>query len=269
MSASVPSYDQAHALLARTLQRAKSLSRRSVHPSEGWRDYWAAKYYVQLIRSTESVLRLAPPSDPDGTAWDFSAVGAVLRCAVETSLAIEHLVLDDVDDAIARDRINMIHLHDCLGRLKLFTALGEATGMPPYQAEDFSQQAQELRERLTTSRSFVRLPEELRKKILKGERAYSLTHHEIAERAGWSLPAFRALWQFLSTHAHALPMAVHRIGDEGRGTGVRNRVDENYTRNALHIARANLVGSTRRLRARRLLVRSGSWLYEGFVGADA
>lgn len=83
----------------------------------------------------------------------------------------------------------------------MFDALGDAA-----QVSALKEQANELRERLTSNPFLATLDPKRHKRLLHGQTAYLFPLEEIAEKAGIELSVFRWLYVLFSAHVHALPM---------------------------------------------------------------
>jgi hypothetical protein len=85
-----------------------------------------------------------------------------------------------------------------------------------------------LRSRLVANSYFDSLQDKRKRELLRGRHAFLEPLEAIAVKSGTDLATFRWTYRFLSNHAHGLPMAFHRLGEE-RGRGVHTRIEDEYT----------------------------------------
>lgn len=169
--------------------------------------------------------------------WDYASVAGITRTMLELRIAFYYLCTDDCNDIEWECRWNIFNLHDCVSRIRLFTAAENSD-----EVTSLSRTADEIRDRLRENSFFQSLPEKQKKTSLHGQSAYLFPLEEIAERAGVEKKQFRWLYVLLSSHVHALPMSFFRIGEE-RGRGLPTPVEEGYTSICLSLAATFLVST--------------------------
>lgn len=233
------------------LDALDNIVRECMHVSHGYgeipaptsRHFYASVLFTSLITKGVSLVSLAPHSPWAAKQiehWDYATAAGIARTMLEARLAYYYLCTDACPDDEWQCRWNILNLHDCTTRRRLFDALG-----PSDQVAGFDQQAEELRDRLKANNFFNSLPGG-QKKLLNGQTAYLMPLEDIAERAGLEKKTFRYLYTLLSSHVHSLPMSFYRMGGDepDRGRGLPSPVEENYTTLCLSLA-CTLLTATR------------------------
>lgn len=90
----------------------------------------------------------------DHEVWDFSCAALHVRAILEGYLLFSYVIETPGSPEEWSTKINILHLNDCMRRVKLFRNLGDQ-----YQVASLSAQASELRERLIGNRFFRSIPE--------------------------------------------------------------------------------------------------------------
>jgi hypothetical protein len=141
-------------------------------------------------------------------------------------------------------RLNVLQLHDCTSRLKMFTELTPSdVDLPAFQA-----QADELRGRIAARTYFGALPQRRRQHLLKGDNAFLLSHDELLRRMNEDVGEFRGMYRFLSFHVHNLPVAFYRMGEREQGRGVESDWEKNNIAMVLEFAARPIKRATREMR---------------------
>jgi hypothetical protein len=204
------------------------------HPADSSRQYWASVLFTRLCSAAISILHICPgsPANTAGTHWDFSSLAPLVRSLVQTGLMLFYLGTEVVGEDESRARVLVMQLRDCNERLHLFEnfdASGEKT-------RAFEVAAGPIRAELSSNAYFARLPAKLRKVLRRGDRASILTEDQILDRLGILDQTGRALYRFISSHADVSPLAYYRTGENNRGRGEENDVDEHYMATAVDLA---------------------------------
>jgi hypothetical protein len=203
--------------------------------------------YTRLCVTCVSLLSLAPGSRCAGSFvshYDFSAVASLTRNTWECYFVFFYLGIDSTDGDEWLTRLNVLQLHDCLSRWKMFRELDAADG----QLSDFQAQADELRARIASRAHFAALPERRRTHLLKGENALMLSQDDLLHRMGEDVATFRGMYRFLSFHVHTLPVAFYRMADRGQGRGVESEWEKSNIALALEFALQPITRATREMR---------------------
>src|SRR6266536_533830 len=217
------------------VEHAISLSHKTAgHRAESPRQYWASVLFTRLCSAATSILHMCPgsPANTDGTHWDFSSLAPLVRSLVQTGLMLFYLGTEVVGEDEYRARVLVMQLRDCKERLHLFQNFG-ANGE---KTRDFEVAADHIRTELSSNSYFAGLPARLRKSLMKGDRASTLTEDQILDRLGMLDQMGRAFLRFISSHADVSPLAYYRTGDSNRGRGEENDADEHYIATAVDLA---------------------------------
>lgn len=207
------------------------------------RHYYASVLFVALITRGMSLLNLAPFSPWTAKKiehWDYASMTGVVRTMIELRAAFHYLCTDPCSQEEWYCRWNLFNLHDCVSRIRLFTAQKNDE-----QVAGFEVQAEELRERLRTNAFFQALDPKRHKKLLHGQTAYLFPLETLMEKAGMEVETFRMLYILFSTHVHALPMSFYRLGGDNpeRGRGLPSPAEEGYSSLCLTLAATLIVAS--------------------------
>lgn len=207
------------------------------------RHFYASVLFTVMITRGVSLLTLAPHTpwaDKQIEHWDYGSMTGVARTMIELRVAYYYLCTDECSEDEWYFRWNLFNLHDCTSRIRMFDALGDAE-----QVSAFKEQANELRERLTSNPFLATLDPKRHKRLLHGQTAYLFPLEQIAEKAGIELSVFRWLYVLFSAHVHALPMSFFRIGGDfpDRGRGLPSESEEGYSALCLSLAAALLTAT--------------------------
>ena len=201
-------------------------------PDPAW---WACLLYTRLCVAGVSLLALAPGSRFAGSLidhYDFSAVASMTRNIWECYFVFFYLGVDATEGDEWLTRLNVLQLHDCLSRWKMFHELNAADPQLP----GFLVQADELRIRIASRAHFAKLPERRRKHVLKGENALLLSQDELLQRMGENAAVFRGVYRFLSFHVHSLPVAFYRMAEREQGRGIESEWEKSNIAMTLEFA---------------------------------
>lgn len=212
-------------------------------PSPTSKHFYASVLYTALIVRGVSLINLAPHNTWSSKSiehWDYATCCNIARTILEIRLCFHYLCVEDCDSNEWDCRWNILNLHDCTARIRLFTSLENQD-----QIKQLTVQAEELKERLTSNAFFASLKPGEQKKYLNGQTAYMQPLEEIAEKIDIDRPTFRWMYTFLSSHVHALPLSFYRIGlsEEERGRGLPSPVEESYTSLCLSLSSSLLKGA--------------------------
>lgn len=198
------------------------------------RHYWASVLFTRLSGNGVSLLLLLPRNRFSRCLfenWDFAAVASLARNLCESYFAYFYLCVDDVPEEEWDCRWNILNIHDCLSRIRMFQHLQSSVE----RIGRFEKQAAELHVRLQNNSYFVSLPRNVQSRCLKGKKPYLLSQDEILERAGFDASGFRALYILWSAHIHSFPLGYYRTGEDNRGRGLENPVDKGHICGALGV----------------------------------
>lgn len=203
-------------------------------PAATQKHYYASVLFTALISRSVSLLMLAPHSPWASKMiehWDYASASIVLRTMMELRAAFHYLCVDNCTFEEWECRWNLLNLHDCNSRIRLFES---REPVEPEQVADFQAQAEEIRDRLRANAHFQTLRHQTR--LLNGQSAYIYPIEEMMERAGLDKQRYRFLNILFSSHVHGLPMSYYRMGIQERGRGLPSPVEESYTTICLSLA---------------------------------
>jgi hypothetical protein len=234
-----------------SLSMLDSVVRESMFVSKSWgnipspsaKHFYASVLFTTLISRAVSLINLAPHSEWSQKViehWDYASAAVVTRTMLEIRLAFYYLCIDVCDEMEWNCRWDIFNLHDCTSRRRLFDAMEDHE-----QVQQFTKQAEELKQRLEENPFFMQLPQGEKKRYLNGQQAYMAPLEDIAEKAGLEKKLFRSQYVLLSSHVHGLPMSFYRIspGNPDRGRGLPSPVEEGYTGMCLSLAAALLAAT--------------------------
>jgi hypothetical protein len=164
---------------------------------------------------------------------------SIVRTMLELRAAFHYLCVDGCSDEEWRCRWNLLNLHDCNSRIRLFT---ESPSAAPQEIDGLRKQADELRERLRSNRHFCQLRNQA--SLLNGRAAYLYPVEAMLEKAGVERWIYRYLNILFSSAVHGLPMSYYRMGEQERGRGLPSPVERGYT-TICHSLAASLLAATR------------------------
>jgi Family of unknown function (DUF5677) len=227
------------------LDAAIEFSRRAANrPSETSRVFWASVLFTRLCNFGVSVARLAPGSSYShgkvDDIWDNSAVATLVRAAFECFLLFFYIGVDDVQEDEWAARQNLMYLHDATMRLRIFHHTEDEAEARAF----YSDQRDVLLRKLEASGYFQSLSERRQARLRGGRDMFFLSQDEILARIGSDEQQIRRFYEFLSAHAHSLPVAFYRAMEDGRGRGIENDPEKSYLAQALRFLAAILTTAT-------------------------
>lgn len=217
---------------------SQAASGRFVEANKGY----ATRLFIRLCAHGMALARAAPltrwvKSDHEG--WDFSCAAPHVRAILEGYLFFSYIIETPKSPEEWSAKINIMHLNDCMRRVKLFTNLESRD-----EITSLSAQAEELRERLLKNKFFLSMPEPKRKRFLAGEYLMIDSRDERLNKLGIAPRTYGVLWDLLSQNTHVLPLSFYRLEPNGRGTGLENATDRNYLTRFLTIAAETMEEAT-------------------------
>jgi len=203
-------------------------------PAVTQKHFYASVLFTAMLSRSISLLMLAPLSPWASKMiehWDYASASVILRTMMELRAAFHYLCVDECTGAEWECRWDLLNLHDCNSRIRLFEAREPADAD---QVAGLQTQAEEIRNRLRANPHFQTLRHQTR--LLNGQVAYLLPIEEMIERAGHDKPTYRFFNVLFSSHVHGLPMSYYRMGVQERGRGLPSPIEEGYTTICLSLA---------------------------------
>ncbi|QVN21741.1 DUF5677 domain-containing protein [Burkholderia pyrrocinia] len=195
---------------------------------------YGTKLFARLCAHGIALIRAVPLTRwvrSDHEDWDFSCAAPHVRAILEGYLYFAYIIETPVSDVEWSAKINIMHLNDCMRRVKLFKNLENET-----EVSALSAQADEIRERLAKNAYFQLMPEAKKKKFLAGEYLMIDSRDERLNKLGIDAKTFAVIWDLLSQNTHVLTFSFYRMEPNGRGTGLENLTDRSYLTRFLNIA---------------------------------
>lgn len=211
-------------------------------PAPTSQHFYASVLFTALISRGVSLAILAPRSPWSKKLiehWDYASVASLARTMMELRAAFHYLCVDKCSREEWECRWNLLNLHDCTSRIRLFS---ESPRSESRQLEGFRAQAEELRERLKSNAFFLTMRHQA--KLLNGQTTYLYSIEDMLEKAGVEKGTYRYLNILFSSAVHGLPMSYYRMADQERGRGLPSPVERHYTAMSLSFA-ASLLAATR------------------------
>lgn len=156
----------------------------------------------------------------DFETWDVSTVAAHARSILEGYLLFRYLADAPLDVDTQRAFINVMHLYDCLKRIKILPRI-----LPESEIGEFRAQADEIISRLNEIPYFIKLDAKLKKDLLAGKYMMITSQRDVIKSAGLDPEEFDFYWNYLSQYTHVLSFTFYRMEENGRGTGLENGFD--------------------------------------------
>jgi hypothetical protein len=113
-----------------------------------------------------------------------------------------------ITDDERRLRSAILELCDCMDRYRLLKDIGDIE-----EADKFRTTIEAHRKSISSIPLFAALDEKRRKRLLSGEEPYIKGKAEVARSAGWQDDDFKAIYKFLSSHAHSAPVSFFRTNE--------------------------------------------------------
>jgi hypothetical protein len=200
---------------------------------------YATSVFARMCGHGTAMIRAAPLSRwtrSDFEDWDFSTVACHARAILEGHVLYCYLIEEPASEEEATARVVVMHISDCVRRIKLHENLGD----PLSHSTKFQSQLDELQHRLTSNAYFQSLSVPTQKACLNGKYLMIASRDDMLGRLGYEKGHFDALYDLWSQHTHILPLSFYRMEPSGRGTGLENDVDRSYIGQAL-LASAELI----------------------------
>lgn len=209
------------------IPRFFELSQKSHGVRADERTFWASILFLRLCLMCGSISRLCPDIDvPEQNVWwDFTSIASLVRTLFE-NLAFFFYFSEHCDRQEWNAKRDLMHLNDRQERITMFTKMkliGDVTR--------FQQEAEEIKQRLTQNSHFQSLDANLRKVLLNGHRPAILNLSDMVARFAPEDDVW-AIYQFLSSYTHGLPLSFLRTYEQGRN-GLPNSTEMIYICTAL------------------------------------
>lgn len=206
---------------------------------------YSTHVFVRMCAHSQSMICAAPHSRwvrRDFQNWDVSSVAGFSRLILEGYILFRYLADAPPDLDIQRAYVTVIHLYDCKKRLAILPAI-----LSDDDIDGFKLQEKELIERLVEIKYFNDLDAGTKKEILRGDRLHIPSRTDLVAAADLEKKQFDFFYNYLSQYAHVFSFTFHRVGANGRGTGIENGFDRDALVMVLSFTTQILTAATNRM----------------------
>lgn len=170
---------------------------------------WASWLFLRLCIVGQSLSRLATfrtrLEEGEVYTLDHNSIAAIARNIIEATLMFFYVCERGVDDDEWSLRKNVLDLHDCLTRYRMFKAWKSEK-----EAKYFRDAAAEIRERVRSHKLMKKFDADKQKQLLGGQQLYLNGLRSVVKRAGWDPDRFDGVYAYLSVHSHSAPTSFYR-----------------------------------------------------------
>lgn len=184
---------------------------------------YSTHVFARICSHAQAMICAAPKSrwvKREFDIWDVSAVASHARSILEGYLLFRYLADAPGDLEIQRAYVNVMHLYDCMKRVKILPHV-----LSDEDIRGFQEQAKEITERLEQIEFFSRIEPKRKKELLAGKWMMITPQKELIANLEINQADFDFFWNYLSQYAHVLSFTFYRIEPNGRGTGLENDFD--------------------------------------------
>jgi len=206
--------------------------------------FYSSVLFTLLTTKAISLRKLLPKLKPKTMSdehWDYGSVCTLTRSVLETRLAFYYLGYEPCSEAEWQCRWAIFCLHDEATRGKMLEGI-VSSSFTAEEQDVYDENMHEHREKLKANPVFSALPAGTQSRFLQGKQAFMHPLEEIAVKCRIPLEQFRFFYAFMSSHAHALPVAYFRMDEGNRGRGIHSELEEQYHMMCMGLA-ISLVGS--------------------------
>jgi hypothetical protein len=236
--------------MRRATDEAIALSRQCAgQPSRDGQMFYGCLLFTSLCTRSFTLLRVSPETAQESREgfWDFSSVAGIARSILEVRLTFFYFV-EPCSPEESACRIDIMNVHDCTSRIKLFTTMGQLERNSEAEVKTFKAQLSELHARLAVNPFFMDLSQGQRTSHLNGSKAYLYSLESIGARCGIQEDNFRLFYQLWSSQSHGLPLGFYRMATNGLGRGVHSSQEEMYTSMCLSLCYQLLQDASKNMR---------------------
>jgi hypothetical protein len=170
---------------------------------------WASWLFLRLCIVGQSLDRLATfrtrLDEGEVYTLDHNSIAAITRNIIEATLMFFYVSEPGVDDDEWGLRKDVLDLHDCLTRYRLFKSWKSEKEMT-----SFRESAAHIKERIRNHKLMKTFDAEKRKQLLGGQQLYLNGLRSVVKRAGWDPDRFDGVYAYLSVHSHSAPTSFYR-----------------------------------------------------------
>ncbi len=198
---------------------SQAIAFREVKPALGY----STHVFARICAHAQALICAAPLSrwtKRDYEFWEVSAIASHARSILEGYVLFGYLADAPDDTDIQRAYVQVMHLYDCLKRIKILPHI-----LPPDQLDGMKKQSEEIKDRLVKIKYFDELDPKLKKSLLNGRFMMITPQQEVVASLGIIQADYDFFWNYLSQYTHVLSFSFYRMEPNGRGTGVENSFD--------------------------------------------
>lgn len=176
-------------------------------------EYYADRIFSKLLCHALTLMRILPtglvPTRPENSElWDISSACALARALLEAFDALAYVSIEQVSDHEREFRVLLWKLHSEERRQEMLKLIGStAPGV-----SEVKNNVTTLRQQLTQQEFFLKLDDQTKRKIERGEAPpFHLSHAERNRRVGVDHDYYKAAVMFLSCYVHTYPFSIHQL----------------------------------------------------------
>ncbi len=206
---------------------------------------YSTHVFARICAHAQAMMCAAPKSRwvrREFDIWDISTVSSHARSILEGYLLFRYLADAPDDLETQRTFVQVMHLYDCLKRIKILPHV-----LSGEEIADFQKQATEIKVRLAGIKYFTTLDAKLKKELLAGKWLMITPQKELLAKLEIDHAEFDFFWNYLSQYTHVLSFTFYRIEPNGRGTGLENIFDRTALCMVLAFCERLLVAAVDRL----------------------
>jgi len=170
---------------------------------------WASWLFLRLCVVGRSLDRLAAfktkLDEGEANTLDHSSIAAVTRNIIEAALMFFYVSEPGVSDDEWGLRKDILDLHDCLTRYRVFKSWKDEKEM-----KSLRESAAQIKDRIRNHKLMSTFDAEKQKQLLGGQQLYLNGLRSVVKRAGWDPDRFDGVYAYLSVHSHSAPTSFYR-----------------------------------------------------------
>jgi Family of unknown function (DUF5677) len=144
----------------------------------------------------------------DKKSLDHYAVAVLARSMIEAGIMLLYIMERDLSEDEWKLRRDVLHLHDCISRVRLFK------GMEAKEEADKGRAiSQDLKRRITSNPLYLTFADEQKERLLSGEVLYLRGLRAAVVSAGFSKEWFEVVYVTQSAFTHATPYSFYGSGE--------------------------------------------------------
>ena len=167
----------------------------------------ASILFAKINLCALSIARLLPPDCTSGGGeklererfCDVSSIASLCCNLIEASNRLFYFSVEEIPVDEAKMRLNVYEYYGTWAHKEILKFLKGSLEV----LKQLENEIARLRTELEKSASFQKLPKDVKRRILNGQQAQTVSHAQIAKQRGHDEDVFRADRQYLSSHIHS------------------------------------------------------------------